>query len=841
MLKLKGGLLSRQNQVKKTHIEILKNYAKQGEWEKILSKTDEGVRDNDLDAESYYWRGKAFLHIKSVDQALESFKRTIEFETKRPIKSCFKEIEDQCFNADINVQTKHVYLGGKNNLGMFEHTVLRQDEKPQKFITKILYGNQKREIHFYQKVIQEYTFLKQLVPESIYFGEIGGLFFITMKKIDGKTLNAKKLWCFLSFYNKISEQIPYTETLDSTLKTPLYGIKLKAKKTQGIVNFFSKIHEEESFYNLMTQMQEKLNRNHYPYELKVILLKIEEMVMKGQLHKAVDPKKHYCFNHGDLSVKNVLDCSLEGKFYILDWNSFKTAPRWYDTLYLAVKSHEKWEHIKKQMESEDIFSHPLEDIEKIYFWICFILLKFWGKSPEKYDRSHKEVKKAFKEISKLYAQFKELDPSKVMSIHWKRKKKPAQGLANLMLPSLLKGRDSGVNDLNRAYTLLCLKSFSKKRKVYLLKDLLKSPFKIYKEISTQKHPLSPKYFFLEFYLAMFHHIYPKTYWQQGFFENKKGKNYRYFLHEGILKHCLYNYWTEYRKIKLRCHNPLSLASKENFIAFCKENNLPTVPLLKVVTPDLHGDMKKSLAYEDELKCDLFIKPDVGKEGGGAELWYYQNKHYINHKGKQLNHIDFLKHLIKKANEQSDNKLLVQPLIRPHRDFKCFYRQATPTLRIITYFNECEQISLGPSMFRFNMGSSEIVDNASSGGEISPIILESGTIKEIVLTNPLYTRIPLSEYLKNDKVEVFEIPFFKEAVELAKKAHSLQPCRILIGWDIIISENGPLLLEANSQPGVQYLQAAQSYPLGKNPMISVLAKTTKEAMKFEKTLQNLKKI
>ena len=44
---------------------------------------------------------------------------------------------------------------------------------------------------------------------------------------------------------------------------------------------------------------------------------------------------------------------------------------------------------------------------------------------------------------------------------------------------------------------------------------------------------------------------------------------------------------------------------------------------------------------------------------------------------------------------------------------------------------------------------------------------------------------------------YKIPFFKESIELCKKFASYIPNRI-IGWDVAITPNGPIIIEGNLQ-------------------------------------------
>ena len=52
---------------------------------------------------------------------------------------------------------------------------------------------------------------------------------------------------------------------------------------------------------------------------------------------------------------------------------------------------------------------------------------------------------------------------------------------------------------------------------------------------------------------------------------------------------------------------------------------------------------------------------------------------------------------------------------------------------------------------------------------------------------------------------WKIPFYEDAVELIKKAHRLFPLLQTIGWDVAITEDGPVLVEGNHDWDIEMLQ------------------------------------
>ena len=67
-------------------------------------------------------------------------------------------------------------------------------------------------------------------------------------------------------------------------------------------------------------------------------------------------------------------------------------------------------------------------------------------------------------------------------------------------------------------------------------------------------------------------------------------------------------------------------------------------------------------------------------------------------------------------------------------------------------------------------------------------------------------------ITGSKIEGFEIPFYKETLELIDEMAKLAPTIKYVGWDIAITYRGPVLVEANPLPGSQITQ--MPYPGGK---------------------------
>lgn len=97
-----------------------------------------------------------------------------------------------------------------------------------------------------------------------------------------------------------------------------------------------------------------------------------------------------------------------------------------------------------------------------------------------------------------------------------------------------------------------------------------------------------------------------------------------------------------------------------------------------------------------------------------------------------------------------------------------------------------------------IGNGKHVDNFNSGGMVVPIEEDRGEIIYPALdkASVLYEEHPLTKV----KIKGFKVPLWDEVLRLVKQAGQVVPQVGLVGWDVAVCENGPLLIEGNDFPG-----------------------------------------
>ena len=193
------------------------------------------------------------------------------------------------------------------------------------------------------------------------------------------------------------------------------------------------------------------------------------------------------------------------------------------------------------------------------------------------------------------------------------------------------------------------------------------------------------------------------------------------------------------------------------------------------------------SYEDfEAFCKgkdvFFCKPADSCSGKGI----YKNI-YLD-EGSDLHEIyDYLK----------ENKLFVEGSILQHPTMAKLNETSINTVRVVTLLDKNEEAHVMYALQRIGLKGMS-VDNVGSGG-IYTVLSEDGKI-----INPCWSDKTITTYTKHPSTGMdligFEVPYFKEALELCKKAAKVEKHIRYVGWDIAISVDGPCIVEGNPLPG-----------------------------------------
>lgn len=96
----------------------------------------------------------------------------------------------------------------------------------------------------------------------------------------------------------------------------------------------------------------------------------------------------------------------------------------------------------------------------------------------------------------------------------------------------------------------------------------------------------------------------------------------------------------------------------------------------------------------------------------------------------------------------------------------------------------------------------IADNFHQGGKGVLVDIETGKL----VGNGIDKKLNESKNsITNIKFDGFQIPYWEEIKEMVLEAALVNDKVNMVGWDVAISKNGPLIIEGNRGPGFDLVQ------------------------------------
>lgn len=240
--------------------------------------------------------------------------------------------------------------------------------------------------------------------------------------------------------------------------------------------------------------------------------------------------------------------------------------------------------------------------------------------------------------------------------------------------------------------------------------------------------------------------------------------------------------------------------KLDFNSFCTKYRLPTPSILAIYKDGI----KKSLddAYLNQDDSVIFCKPDDGSCGIGIESWRHGNGSF-HRQGRSLCPSEFDSYLGKKS---LTTTYLLQPRIENHPELAGLSNGSLPTVRFNTYIDTDGCIEEFWPVFRMPCRES-IVDNYQADNMVAPVDLQTGRLGKAVIRK---NGVILEAVVHPDTGSIIsgtQLPFWAEVRALCRQAQKCCEKERFVGWDVALTVDGPILIEANPSFGIELLQVA----------------------------------
>lgn len=138
--------------------------------------------------------------------------------------------------------------------------------------------------------------------------------------------------------------------------------------------------------------------------------------------------------------------------------------------------------------------------------------------------------------------------------------------------------------------------------------------------------------------------------------------------------------------------------------------------------------------------------------------------------------------------------MVEAFVEQHPALQALSPSAVNTVRIFTLVDEAGEYRVLGCRLRISVNSH--VDNMAAGNLAAPVDEQTGIVTGPGVYSDI-TRPPEKVHpVTGTPIIGFQVPFWREALELVRKASLLHTENRSIGWDLVITPDGPGLIEGN---------------------------------------------
>lgn len=298
--------------------------------------------------------------------------------------------------------------------------------------------------------------------------------------------------------------------------------------------------------------------------------------------------------------------------------------------------------------------------------------------------------------------------------------------------------------------------------------------------------------------ARFYERFTRTYWREsaGLPPLRRARDIAggYHPHEadwyrqrrGHARGCTTNFDREHHLKLMNRHYGYVLDDKAVFCAMAARRDLPVPP---VCARAVGGVWRWEAGGEAALDASLaehgrfVVKPTLGKKGQEVAL--------LASLGVMTPAPAF--------------DAIATPFVQQHPYSGRIFPGALNTIRVLMLRDEAGPFAAAAT-HRFGTARSGVTDNFSRDGLVAGLDLASGVMAEGLTVGPGNALMTHARHPDTDaRIEGEAVPGWNDVTRLVGELGEAFPELIYVGWDIAMTEDGPVVIEGNSHPSMRFFQ------------------------------------
>lgn len=205
------------------------------------------------------------------------------------------------------------------------------------------------------------------------------------------------------------------------------------------------------------------------------------------------------------------------------------------------------------------------------------------------------------------------------------------------------------------------------------------------------------------------------------------------------------------------------------------------------------------AFLDEIPGDIVVKPSFGNRGADVRVIVRTDGGLTDLRGAPVDAAALHDEIC--AGGESDVHL-VQERLRNHPEIEEIAGSPVlQTLRLVTIVRPDGSVLLLTAVLKLAVGTADTDNfhNGETGNGYALVTQDDGRLGDLTLRAPAGLGLRLTPTVPRTGVQVAgrRVPFFDEACELVRRASLLMLPMRTLGWDVALTPDGPVVLEANN--------------------------------------------
>ncbi|WP_371226269.1 sugar-transfer associated ATP-grasp domain-containing protein [Roseovarius sp. 2305UL8-3] len=223
---------------------------------------------------------------------------------------------------------------------------------------------------------------------------------------------------------------------------------------------------------------------------------------------------------------------------------------------------------------------------------------------------------------------------------------------------------------------------------------------------------------------------------------------------------------------------------------------------------------------NDARYPLFVKPEVGSGSVGSALIVEldrETRELVLSNGTRVD----LRAFATEALEDYAEGFLFQDAVDQHSDLSDVAGRAVGTIRVVTVMADDEAPQVLYTLWKVPSPKAMSDNYWQDGSMLAEIDKTSGVLKQCRRGSGPDQEVLDTHPVSQKAFAGMQVPHWEEVLRLATSGHQLMPQFGVFGWDIGITQDGPMIIECNSNPHHMLYQLATGKGILNNDFAPIL--------------------